>query len=63
MHGTGGLAAELRQLRALVVDDPATGHDPVTMSLIGTLRAQLGLLGPPHEPGSPADHGRTCRIR
>jgi tetratricopeptide (TPR) repeat protein len=49
--------------RALDVDDPATGHDPATMTLIGTLRAQLGLLGPAHEPGSPDGQGSTCQLR
>jgi tetratricopeptide (TPR) repeat protein len=49
--------------RALDADDPATGHDPATMTLIGTLRSQLGLLGPAHEPGSPDDQGSTCQIR
>jgi len=49
--------------RGLDLDDPASGHDPATMSLIGSLRAELGLLGPPHEPGSPDAPGGTCQIR
>jgi tetratricopeptide (TPR) repeat protein len=49
--------------RALDADDPASGHDPATMGLIGSLRSQLGLLGPLHEPGSPDEPGGSCRIR
>jgi len=49
--------------RALDVDDPDSGHDPATLGFIGSLSSRLGLLGPPHEPGSPDDPSGTCRIR
>jgi tetratricopeptide (TPR) repeat protein len=56
-------ALRLAQRALDVEDDPASGHDLGTLSLIATLRAQLGLLGLPHEPGSPDAPGGTCRIR